>query len=89
MISLYDTWSIVETFKIIKFKRDFKKLIMIFLYDTSSIVENFQIIKFKRNLKQVIMISVLDTSTNTLIFLYFVWGHKKMGYNNLCFGYFK
>ena len=55
----------LKCFKITKYKRNFKKLIMISLYDTSSIVENVQIIKFKRNLKQVIMISVLDTSTSS------------------------
>ena len=51
-----------KCFKIIKFKRNLKKLIMISLFDTSSTVENFKIIKFKRNLKKVIMIYILDTS---------------------------
>jgi hypothetical protein len=54
----------VESFKIIKFKINFKKLIMISLFDTSSIVESFKIIKFKRNLKGVIMISLFDTSSS-------------------------
>jgi hypothetical protein len=39
MISLYDTSSIVETFKIIKLKiKFFKKVIMISVLDRSSIV---------------------------------------------------
>jgi hypothetical protein len=36
MISLYDTSSIVETFKIIKFKRNLKQVIMISVFNTSS-----------------------------------------------------
>ena len=50
-----------KCFKIIKFKRNFQKLIIISLFDTSSKVESFKIIKFKRKLKKVIMISILDT----------------------------
>ena len=37
MISLFDTSSTVENFKIIKFKRNLKKVIMIFVLDTSKI----------------------------------------------------
>jgi hypothetical protein len=36
MISLFDTSRTFESFKIIKFKRNFKKVIMIFVLDTSS-----------------------------------------------------
>jgi hypothetical protein len=38
MISLFDTSSTVESFKIIKFKINFKKVITIFVLDTSKIV---------------------------------------------------
>jgi len=38
MISLFDTSSTVENFKIIKFKRNLKKVIMISILDTSKIV---------------------------------------------------
>jgi hypothetical protein len=38
MISLFDTSSTVESFKIIKFKKNLKKVIMIFVLDTSKIV---------------------------------------------------
>ena len=54
----------LKRFKIKKYKRNFKKLIMISLYDTSSIVETFKIIKFKRNFKKLIMISLFDTSNS-------------------------
>jgi hypothetical protein len=46
MISLFDTSSKVESFKIIKFKRKLKKVIMISILDTLSIVHTFKIIKF-------------------------------------------
>jgi hypothetical protein len=36
MISLFDTSSTVESFKIIKFKKNLKKVIMISVLDTSS-----------------------------------------------------
>jgi len=36
MILLFETSSIVESFKIIKFKRNLKGVIMISLFDTSS-----------------------------------------------------
>jgi hypothetical protein len=42
----------LKCFKVIKFKRNLKKLILISLYDTSSIVETFKIIKFKINFKK-------------------------------------
>jgi len=42
MISLLDISSTVESFKIMKVKRNFKKIIMIFVLDTSSIVQSFQ-----------------------------------------------
>jgi len=58
MISLFDTSSRVESFKIVKFKRNLKKLIMISVLDSSSTFESFKIIKFKRNLKTLIMISL-------------------------------
>jgi hypothetical protein len=35
-ISLYDTSSIVQNFKIIKFKRNLKNVLMILVLDTSS-----------------------------------------------------
>ena len=54
-----------KSIKIINFKRNLKKVIMISLFDTSSTVESFKIIKFKKNLKKVIMISVLDTSSSS------------------------
>jgi hypothetical protein len=47
MISLFDTSSIFENLKIIKFKRNFKKEIMISVLETSSIVQCFKSIKFK------------------------------------------
>jgi hypothetical protein len=53
MISLFDTSSTVESFKIIKFKRNLQKLIMISLFDTSITVESFKIINFKINLKKI------------------------------------
>jgi hypothetical protein len=49
MISVLDRSSIVQGFKIIKFK---KKEIMISDLDSSSIVQCFKIIKFKINLKK-------------------------------------
>jgi hypothetical protein len=36
MISLFYTSSTVESFKMIKFKRNFKNIIMISVFDTSS-----------------------------------------------------
>jgi hypothetical protein len=38
MIYVLDTWSIVQSFKIIKFKRNFKKVISISVLDSSMIV---------------------------------------------------
>jgi hypothetical protein len=49
--------------KVLKFKRNLIKLIMISLLDISSTVESFKIIKVKRNFKKIIMIFVLDTSS--------------------------
>jgi len=42
MISVLDTSSIVQSFKIIKFKWNLKKVIMISVLDTSSIVQSFK-----------------------------------------------
>jgi hypothetical protein len=43
MISVFDTWSIVQSFKTIKFKRNFTKVIRISVFGTLSIVESFKI----------------------------------------------
>jgi hypothetical protein len=47
-----DSSRIVKRFKIIKFKRNFKKLIRISVLDFSRIFKRFKIIKFKRILKK-------------------------------------
>ena len=52
MFSVLNSLSTFESFKIIKFKKNLKKLIMISLFDISSTVESFEIIKVKRNFKK-------------------------------------
>ena len=81
-----DTSSIVESFKIIKFKRNLKELIIISVLDTSSIVQSFKTIKFKRNYTKVIRICVLDSSLNVLKLL----NLKEISKSNydFCFWYF-
>jgi hypothetical protein len=64
MISLFDNSSIVESFKIIKFKRNLKKNNYDFCFEffkDSLII--FKIIKFKINLKKLIIVSLFDTSS--------------------------
>ena len=47
MISVLDTSSIVESFKTIKFKRNFTKVIRISVLGTLSVGESFKILNFK------------------------------------------
>ena len=49
---MYWILQVVESFKIIKFKRNLKEVIIISVLDTSSIVQSFKIIKFKNILKK-------------------------------------
>jgi hypothetical protein len=90
MISVFDTSSIVQSFKIIKFKIKFlKKLIWFLFCILKEYFKCFEIIKFKRNLKKIILISVLDTWSLVQSFktIKFKW-NLKSNYD-FCFGYFK